>query len=121
MRPALKQVGFSGILGIPTITANVFFFPANIFTLFDYVCVFNPNFYPWKSSAWQLSAIVSEYYYQPSGGGIHSPVDFQLYWTVPTTSTPYRLLNIPFGVSTTPNWFDLPPADQPYWYDGTEA
>jgi hypothetical protein len=118
MRPTMLEVSFSGILGLPTITDNVYLFPANVFTLFDYVCVFKPSFHAWGNGAFQMSAIVDEYYYQPPGGGTHSPVDFSLTFVKPTTTHGYVLHNVPFGVSTAPNYFLLPPQDAPYWlYD----
>ena len=120
MRSYITQVSFSGILGLPIITDNVFFFPANMFTLFDYVCIFNPKFFAWNAGAWLLDAIVDEYYYQPSGGGIKTPVDFSLTYIKHSDDDLPSVLNVPFSVSTPPNTFALPPADQDYWWNGTE-
>ncbi len=115
MRPYTHEVSFSGVLGMPVITDNVFLFPANIVTVFDYVCVFKPSFYHWGNGAFQMNALIDEYYYQPAGGGVHNPVDFSLILVKPTSTHGYVIHNIPFGVSTTPNYFDLPPQDAPYW------
>jgi len=115
MRPHISRVSFSGILGTPVISGNVFFFPANIFTLFDYICVFKPAFWNWSAGAFQMTALVDEYYYQPSGGGFHGPVDFQLLWIKPVDALGPILHNIPFGVSTTPNLFSMPPQTVDYW------
>lgn len=121
MRPYIYQIRFSGILGTPIISDNVWLFPANIFTLFDYVCVFKPAFYVWNKGAFLLSALLDEYYYQPAGGGAHNPVDFSWTFEKPTSPLGASLLNIPFGVSTTPNAFTLPSVNQDYWWSGSET
>ncbi len=114
-RTLIYRVAFSGILGTPIIAGNVFVFPANPTTLFDYVCVFRPSFIPWSSNHYNLGSLLSEYYYMPPGGGVHSPVDYSLQYFPATGPSGAYVLNIPFGVATTPNFFSLALAPDGFW------
>lgn len=100
------------------ITGDTFFFPANITTLFDYVCVFQPGFIAWNSKSWRLETMLKEYYYQTPGGGVHNPVDFALTWLPPDATQGARILNVPFGVSTPPTTTLLASAPPSYWNPG---
>jgi len=121
MRPSLLEVSVSGILGLPVITDNVFYFPHPVLPNEDYYLVWNPNFWAWSAGAFQLSALVSEYYHVFAGDPTHYPVDFQMYFEKPAGAHLYCVRNVPFGVSTPPNYFTLPPIDRPYWGAGTET
>jgi hypothetical protein len=114
------QISFSGVLGTPTITDNVFFFPANPAIVFDYTCIINPVFWVWSAGSFFLKDVVTEYYYENPGGGTHNPVTFSLTYVKAVSLDGPSILNVPFGVSTTPNYFPLPPPTQPYWRNGDE-
>jgi hypothetical protein len=115
------EVSISGILGLPVITDNVFYFPHPVIPNEDYYLIFNPRFWEWSPGAFILSAIVDEYYHVFTGDPTHYPVDFSLTCVKPTGTHRYCINNVPFGVSTPPNYFTLPAIDQPYWGNGTEA
>jgi hypothetical protein len=121
MRPWLTEISISGILGIPIIVGNTFYFPHPVLPNEDYYLVFNPAFWQWSKGAFQLSAVVSEYYHVFAGDPTHYPVDFSLTWVRPTLTHGFVIHNIPFGVSTPPNYFALPGNSEPYWYYGSEA
>jgi len=118
MRSYLPQVSFSGVLGTPIITDNVFFFPANPSIVFDYTLIFKEKFWAWSAGAWFLGDIVEEYYYENAGGGPHNGVNFSLTYVPAANSLGPSVYNVPFGVSTTPNYFALPSATVPYWRNG---
>lgn len=121
MRSYITQVSFSGVLGIPVITDNVFFFTANPAIVFDYTCIFKPAFWQWSAGAFFLEDILDEYYYENHGGGPHNPVTFSLAYVPHGLNDLPAINNVPFGVSTAPNYFPLPPATQPYWWNGDQT
>lgn len=120
MRSYMTQISFSGVLGTPIITDNVFFFPANPAIVFDYTCIFNPDFWSWSAGAFFLKDLLIDYYYENPGGGTHNPVTFTLTWLPHGLSDLPTIHNIPFGVATTPNYFPLPSPTVPYWRNGDE-
>lgn len=121
MRSYLTQISFSGVLGTPVQTDNVFFFPANPAIVFDYTCVINPLFWEWRPSWWWLEDLVTEYWYTGPTAPGQNPVNFSLSYIPHGLNNQPTINNVPFGVSTPPNYFPLPPATAPYWRDGTEA
>jgi len=121
MRSYLTQISFSGVLGMPVITDNVFFFTANPAIVFDYTCVFKPAFWQWSAGAFFLEDILDEYYYENHGGGTHNPVNFSLTFVYHGLNNLPSINNVPFGVSEPPNYFPLPPATAPYWRNGDQA
>lgn len=121
MRPDIDEISISGILGIPVITDNVFFWHDPVIPGEDYTLIFNPRFWAWSAGAFQIKAIVDEYYHVFPPDPTHYPVDFSLTLVKPTSLHGYVINNVPFGVSTTPNYFSLPVKTQPYWGDGDIA
>lgn len=108
------------MLGMPVITDNVFFFTANPAIVFDYTCIFKPAFWEWSAGAFFLEDILDEYYYEVHGGGPHNPVTFSLTWVANGLAKLPSINNVPFGVSTTPNYFQMPAAPVPYWRNGDD-
>jgi hypothetical protein len=120
MRPQIFEISISGILGIPVITDNVFYWNHPVGPTEDYYLVMNPAFWEWSAGAFLLKSIVNEYYHTFTGDPTHYPVDFSLTLVKPTSSHGYVINNVPFGVSTPPTYFTLPPPDQPYWEYGDD-
>jgi hypothetical protein len=120
MRPQISEISVSGILGTPVIVDNVFHFIGPVLSNEDYWLVINPKFWEWSAGAFLLNSIVDEYYHTFTFDPVRHPVDFSLTLVKPTSSHGYVINNVPFGVSTPPNYFTLPPPDQPYWEYGDD-
>lgn len=114
-RALLYRVAFSGVLGVPVILGDTWVFPANPTTLFDYVVVFRANLLPWNSATCTLGTMLKEYYYMPPGGGTHNPVNYSLQYFPATDPSGAYVLNIPFGVATTPTFYTLATTPPDYW------
>lgn len=114
-RSYISEVAISGILGIPVISGNYWYFPHPVLPNEDYHLVWEDDFLAWSSNMYTLDFIVKEYYHTFTGDPTHYPVDFSQTYFPPTTTRGVRLLNVPFGVSTTPNVFPLASAPPSYW------
>lgn len=120
MRSYINQLSFSGVLGLPVITGNVFFFPANPAIVYDYTCIIKPEFWSWSAGAFFLGQLIDEYYYENPGGGVHHGVNFSLTYVFHGLNDLPSIYNVPFGVAMTPNYFQMPAATMPYWRNGDE-
>jgi hypothetical protein len=120
MRSYMTQISFSGVLGMPVITDNKFFFTANPAIVFDYTCIFKPAWWQWSAGAFFLEDLIDEFYYEVHGGGVHNGVNFSATYVYHGLNNEPSVNYVPFGVSTPPNYFPLPPADRPYWRNGDD-
>jgi len=75
----------------------------------------NPLWYPWVSSYFPLSSILTELYYKLNGVGPNIPLDYTLGYRIePTTGKPSLYLDWA-GIARLPVLFPLPPQPSSYW------
>jgi hypothetical protein len=114
-RSYIGQVSISGILGLPVMFGDYWYFPHPVLPNEDYHLVWRQNFLDWSSNRWTLDYVVKEYYHTFTGDPTHYPVDFSLRFFPQTATALSNILNVPFGVSTPPNFFGLDSAPPSYW------